>query len=146
MSKRLKFLDKLGPLISQGSLIGDSVFKLRARSFYVHLSRSVCLSVGPSVCRSVEKIEKAVKIGDFKHDQERKDEEEEEQDKDEKEGKDKEEKEEKKEEEKEEKKEEGNDNNEDKDKVKDADNDGKFFSLMQDILLFTLLSFLMDQR
>ena len=113
---------------------------------FTFLGRSVCLSV----CRSVEKIEKAVKIGDFKHDQERKDEEEEEQDKDEKEGKDEEEKEEekeeKKEEEKEEKKEEGNSNNEDKDKVKDADNDGKFFSLTQDILLFTLLSFLMDQR
>ena len=94
--------------------------------------------LGRSVCRSVEKIEKAVKIGDFKHDQERKDDDEEEEDKDEKEGKDKEEKEEKKEEE--------NENNEGKDKVQDTDNDGKFFHLLQDILLVTLLAFLMDWR
>ena len=78
----------------KGTMSHISVFKLRARSFYVHLSRSVCLSVGPSVCRSVEKKEKSVKIGDFKHNQERKDDDEEEEDKDEKEEKDEEEKEE----------------------------------------------------
>ena len=53
--------------------------------------------LGRSVCRSVEKKEKSVKIGDFKHNQERKDDDEEEEDKDEKEEKDEEEKEEEKE-------------------------------------------------
>ena len=60
-------------------------------SMFTFLGRSVCRSVGLSVCR---KKEKAVKIGDFKHNQERKDDDDEEEDKDEKEEKDEEEKEE----------------------------------------------------
>ena len=95
---------------------------------FTFLGRSVCLSVR----RSVEKIEKVVKIGDFKHDQERKDDDDEEEDKDEKEEKDKEEKEEEKE------------NNQDKDKVHGNNNDSNFFHSPQDIFLVTFLAFLMD--
>ena len=41
------------------------IFKLRARSFYAYLCRSVGLSVGRSVCLSLEKMSKIVKNHEF---------------------------------------------------------------------------------
>ena len=59
------------PAPLQSTNFVSTIFKLRARSFYVHLSWSVCLSVGLcvglSVCLSVKKIKICVENRNLIH-------------------------------------------------------------------------------